>query len=415
MPLKTSDALVDPLISLKKEFLDNPYPTYARFREEAPVFWSKKGDYWLVSKYVDANDILRDLSYEKGPPKWKTMDPLIKLLPQLFPNLKQQFEFRGKSMLQQNPPDHTRMRGLVNKAFTPSMISRLRSHIQDIADKLIDQIEAKKTGEMDLVSEYAYLLPITVISEMLGIPEGDREQFKSWSQSLTEALEPTFSLPKIQKAGKANREIIQYLTPLVEERRKNPQEDLISALVQAEEAGDKLSYQELLANLILLLVAGHETTVNLIGNGTLALLRNPDQLALLRSKPELINTAVEEFLRYESPVQLVRRQCGQDLELGGQKMKEGQSMFLLIGSANHDPEQFANPEKLDITRTPNKHLAFGAGIHHCLGFSLAGTEGQIAINTLINRLPNLALKKDARLEVRKPFALRGMKAIPVGF
>lgn len=415
MPSKTSSALVDPLISLNKEFVDNPYPTYARFREEAPVFWSKKGDYWLVSRFAEANDILRDLSYEKGPPKWKTMDPLIKMLPQLFPNLKQSFEFRGKGMLNQNPPDHTRLRGLVNKAFTPAMISRLRTHIEDIANRLVDKIEAKKTGEMDLVAEYAYVLPITVISEMLGIPENDREQFKAWSQSLTEALEPSFNLSKLQKAGKANREIVAYLTPLIEERRKNPQEDLISALVQAEEQGDKLTYQELLANVILLLVAGHETTVNLIGNGTLALLRNQDQLTLLRSKPELINTAVEEFLRYESPVQLVRRQCGQDLELGGEHMKEGQSMFLLIGSANHDPEQFKDPERLDITRTPNKHLAFGAGIHHCLGFSLAQTEGQIAINTLINRLPNLELKAKQKLEIRKPFALRGMKAIQVNF
>lgn len=318
-------------------------------------------------------------------------------------------------MLNQNPPDHTRLRGLVNKAFTPAMISRLRTHIEDIANRLVDKIEAKKTGEMDLVAEYAYVLPITVISEMLGIPENDREQFKAWSQSLTEALEPSFNLSKLQKAGKANREIVAYLTPLIEERRKNPQEDLISALVQAEEQGDKLTYQELLANVILLLVAGHETTVNLIGNGTLALLRNQDQLTLLRSKPELINTAVEEFLRYESPVQLVRRQCGQDLELGGEHMKEGQSMFLLIGSANHDPEQFKDPERLDITRTPNKHLAFGAGIHHCLGFSLAQTEGQIAINTLINRLPNLELKAKQKLEIRKPFALRGMKAIQVNF
>lgn len=415
MSSKTSATLSDPLISLDKEFVDNPYPLYKRFREEAPVFWSKKGDYWIVSRYADANDILRDLSYEKGPPKWKTMDPLIKFLPQLFPNLKQQFEFRGKGMLNQNPPDHTRLRGLVNKAFTPTMINRLRSHIEDIANNLVDNALAKKTGEMDLVAEYAYLLPITVISEMLGIPEGDREQFKGWSQSLTEALEPTFSLPKLQKAGKANREIINYLTPLIEERRKNPKEDLISALVSAEEQGDKLSYEELLANVILLLVAGHETTVNLIGNGTLALLRNQDQLSLLRSKPELINTAVEEFLRYESPVQLVRRQCGQDLELGGQTMKDGQSMYLLIGSANHDPDQFKDPEKLDITRTPNKHLAFGAGIHHCLGFSLAQTEGQIAINTLINRLPSLELNTKQKLEIRKPFALRGMKAIQVGF
>ena len=406
--VKSSATLTDPFISLSKEFLDNPYPTFARLREEAPVFWSEKGKYWIVSRYQDANSILRDLHYEKGIQRWKAFNPLIKLVPQLSEQLK----FRGKSMLNQDPPDHTRLRSLVNKAFTPTMVNQMRSHIESIADDLIGQVEKRR--EMDLVAEFAFILPVTVIAEMLGVPPKDRDQFKEWSHHLTAALEPSPDIPRLMKAAGASQHLMAYLRPLIEERRKDPQADLISALVQAEEEGNKLSPEELVSNLILLLVAGHETTVNLIGNGVLALLRNPDQLDLLKSKPELLPTAVDEFLRYESPVQFVRRAAGGDMELAGQHLREDDMLFVLLGSANRDPNQFEHPDTLDITRTNNKHLAFGSGIHHCLGSSLAQLEGQIAIGTLLKRLPNLQLKTN-RLEYKVPFALRGVKTMPVTF
>ncbi len=399
--------LPDPIWHPTKEFLDNPYPILAQMRQ-APVMWSKAGEYWLISSYEEVNAVFRDVHYEKGFQRWKTVTPLLKLIPQLA----EQLQSRNRSMLNVNPPDHTRLRSLVNKAFSPSMVSGMRDHIAGIATKLIDQVEAK--GEMDVINDFAFVLPLTVIAEMLGIPVSDRERLRQWSHALTEALEPSAAMPKMLMAAKANKEMTDYLRPLVDERRQNPASDLISALVQAEEEGSKLTVDELMANLVLLLVAGHETTVNLIGNSVIALLRNPEQYALLKAQPELIDSAVDEFLRYDSPVQLVRRIAGSDLELGGQQILEGDTVMLLTGAANHDPEQFATPEKLDITRQNNKYLSFGAGIHHCLGSSLAKAEGRIALSTLLTRLPNLKLK-NVELDYRRPFALRGVKAIPVTF
>ncbi|MBK7839204.1 MAG: cytochrome P450 [Candidatus Obscuribacter sp.] len=316
-------AIPDPLIHASDEFYANPYATFSKLREEAPVLWSEKGKYWVVSRYEEVNAVLRDLHYEKGFQRFKTFDPIIKIIPQL----NEQLKYRSMSMLNQNPPDHTRLRSLVNKAFTPTMVSEMRQHIQDITDGLLDKVESK--GEMDLIADFCFVLPVTVIAEMLGIPPQDMNKFKGWSHSLTEALEPTVGAPTLLKAAQANKELISYLKPLVESRRKNPQSDLISALVKAEEEGNKLSEIELMANLVLLLVAGHETTVNLIGNGMLALMRNPEQMALLQSQPELIDSAVDEFLRYDSPVQLIRRSAGSALDLGGQQIQEDDTILLL--------------------------------------------------------------------------------------
>lgn len=224
----------------------------------------------------------------------------------------------------------------------------------------------------------------------------------------------TLDLGRINRANEANKELIEYLRPLVQERRKNPRNDLISALVEAEEQGSKLTEEELLANCVLLLVAGHETTVNLIGNGVLALLKNPDQLELLKKEPDLIQSAVEEFLRYESPIQLVRRVAAEDMELGGQKIGKDDMLVVLLGACNRDTEVFPNPDTLDIRRSPNKHIAFSEGIHFCLGASLARLEGQIAISTLFKELPDIHLATE-KLEFKHPFALRGLKEMPVRF
>ena len=343
--------LADPLKPLSPEFLNDPYPMYQRLREEAPVLWSDKGKYWVVTKYSDIHAIMRDLQYEKQLERWRQFNPVAKLIPPV----KNLMQSRSLWMLNQDPPDHTRLRSLVNKAFTPKMVSTLREHIKTLADELLKKLEDK--AEFDLVSEYAFPLPVIVIAKMLGIPAEDRDKFKAWSTRMTETLEPGFDLKHMNEANKANEELIEYLKPLVAERRKNPQNDLISALVQAEEEGHKLTEEELLANCILILVAGHETTVNLIGNATMTLLQHPDQLALVKNDPSLMPGAINEVLRYESPVQMVRRLAHSDMELGGETIKERDMVVLLLGAANRDPEMFENPDKFDIKRENNKkHL-----------------------------------------------------------
>jgi len=405
---KSSATLEDPVLHASQEFINNPYPTFERFRNEAPVFWSDKGKYWLVSKYADIQNILRDLHYEKGLQNSNMLNPVVKMLPPV----KEAIKSRSTWMLNQNPPDHTRLRSLVNRAFTPTMVNSMRGHIEDIANRLLDDVAQK--GEMDIVQDFAFPLPVTVIAEMLGVPPEDRQIIKGFSKRLTDGLEPGFDVGRITRANSAVQEFEDYLRPLVEERRKHAQNDLISALVAAEEQGDKLTLDELLGNCVLMLVAGHETTVNLIGNSVLALLNHPDQMELLKAQPELCVTAVNEFLRYESPVQTVRRMAAQELELHGQKIKTGDTLLLLLGSANRDPDHYQNADKLDITRADNRHLAFGTGIHHCLGSSLAEVEGQIAITTLLKRFPNLEMKS-TNVEFKFPFALRGPKELLVSF
>lgn len=402
-----STKLVDPLQPLQEEFLQNPYPSFKRMREEEPVFWSPKNKYWIVSRFDDIFGILKDLTYEKHLENWRQVSPLAKIIPPA----RKLTESRKQWMLNMDPPDHTRMRGLVNKAFTPKMVEKMRPHIKEIATSLL--AEAKQKEEFDLVSEYAFILPVTVIAEMLGIPASDRDKFKHWSNAMTESIEPGgLTMKAMMKANSANEELKDYLKPLVDKRRKDPKDDLISDLVHAEEEGEKLTEEELLNNCVLLLVAGHETTVNLISNAAKSFLLNKDQLELLKNDPALIHKAIVEVLRYESPVQLVRRLAHKDLEFKGKKMKEKDMLVLLLGSANRDPNAFENPDKFDITRDTKKHLAFGHGIHHCIGSSLAQAEGEIAISTLFETLPDLDLTT-TDIEIKKPFALRGPKELRV--
>lgn len=403
MPTST---LVDPLNPLLPEFLEDPYPIFRKMREGAPVCWSEKSKYWMVTSYDDVRAILGDMHYEKQLHKWKQVNPLVKLLPDVSPLLKS----RSAWMLNQNPPDHTRLRGLVNRAFTPKMVAEMRPHIQEIADKLIDGLAGK--SEFDLVSEFAFVLPVTVIAEMLGVPKEDREKFKKWSNAMTDTLEPSPNLDLFKKANQANIELFEYLRPLVAQRRREPKNDLISALVQAEDEGSKLTEDELLANCVLILVAGHETTVNLIGNTARCLLQHPDQWEMVKSNPDLVPGAVGEVLRFEGPVQVTRRLAGEDMELHGKKIKDGDMMVLFMGAANRDPEQFPDPDRFDITRDTKKHLTYGHGIHHCLGSSLADAEGQVALSTIIKRMPDLRLLPQT-IEMRQTFALRGAKQLMV--
>ena len=386
------------------EFLADPYPTYHRLRIEDPVHQSPLG-FWVLTRYEDVVAALRDPRLAK--------EAIAAFVAARFgvdvpPGI-------GLSMLDRDPPDHTRLRSLVSKAFTPRVVEGLRPHIQEIVDGLLARVEA--AGSMDLIEEFAYPLPVIVICEMLGVPVEDHERFKGWSLDIARGLDAIMLPPDSEVARSSmtsRRALANYFRELIAKRRASPRGDLLSALIAAEEAGDKLSEDELLSTCVLLLIAGHETTVNLIGNGTLALLRNPGELQRLRENPGLIGTAVEELLRYDGPVQRTARIPSSEVTIGGRTIAKGEMVMPFIGAADRDPAQFPDPDRLDITRADNRHIAFGWGIHFCLGAPLARVEGQIAINTLVQRLPKLALATD-RPEHRESLTLRGLKSLPVTF
>ena len=286
----------------------------------------------------------------------------------------------------------------------------MRPHIQHIIDELLDQVAAQDS--FDIIADLAFPLPVIVIAELIGVPVQDREQFKEWTGTLARSLDPVITPEIARAADRATESFVAYFTRLIAERRARPQQDMLSALIAVEEEGDRLSQDELLANVILLFAAGHETTMNLIGNGMLALFRHPDQLARLRADPGLIQTAVEEFLRYDGSVQMTARAALDDIEIGGKPIRKNQQTLILLGAANHDPARFANPDQLDIARQDNPHITFGHGIHHCLGAPLARIEAQLAINSLLRRMPQLRLATDA-VEWREMATLRGLRELPV--
>ena len=317
-----------------------------------------------------------------------------------------------QNMLGADPPDHTRLRGLVSRAFTPHMIEQLRPRIQQITDELLNAAQGQ--GQMDLVTDFAYPLPITVISEMLGIPAEDRARFRTWSQTLLSA----FSTPGQEAQAMAIGDtFIAYIKDLLVKKREQPGADLISYLLHVEEQGDKLSEKELISTIWLLIIAGHETTVNLLSNGTLALLQHPEQIRLLQQDPGLIVSTVEELLRYTAPVLFAgARWASMDIPFRDQIIHKGEVLRISSVAADTDPQQFNNPETLDITRQVNQHVAFGKGIHYCLGAPLARLEGQIAFSTLFQRLPNLRLACEPEQLAWNPIAnLRGLKSLPVAF
>jgi cytochrome P450 len=322
-------------------------------------------------------------------------------------------------MLGSDPPHHTRLRTLVNKAFTARTVERLRHRIQEIVDGLLDAVADR--GEMEAITEFAYPLPITVIAEMLGVPSSDRDFFRDASSKIAVALGPMNDMKVAMAAMEGRNQLVGYFNELIPKRQGDPRgvrgsgprdDDLISAMLEAEEAGDFLSHGELLAMLLLLLVAGHETTVNLIGNGMLALLRNPDQLERLRADEGIERSAVEELLRYDSPVQFTGRIAMQDVEIAGHHIKKGSGISTIVASANRDPEVFDDPDSLDLGRDPCPHLSFSAGIHYCLGAQLARIEGQIALSSVVRRFPKMKLASES-LEWRPAPILRGLVALPV--
>jgi cytochrome P450 len=386
------------------EFVADPYQTYHRLRATDPVHHSPLC-FWVLTRYEDVVAVLRDPRLAK--------EAIASVVAARF-GVEVPVGMR-LSMLDRDPPDHTRLRGLVSKAFTPRVVEALRPHIQQIVDGLLERVEP--AGSMDLIEEFAYPLPVVVICEMLGVPVEDHERFKGWSLEIARSLDLILQPPDsdlARRSVEARHALTDYFRGLIAERRASPRADMLSALIAAEEAGDRLSEQELMATCILLLVAGHETTVNLIGNGTLALLRHPDELRRLRENPLLIGSAVEELLRYDGPVQRTARIPSAAVTIGGRTIEAGEMVMPFIGAADRDPAHFPDPDRLDIARSDNRHIAFGLGIHFCLGAPLARLEGQIAINTLVRRLPKLALATD-RPEYRQSLTLRGLKTLPVAF
>src|SRR3954453_2939626 len=391
-------------------FRVNPYPTYRRLLAEDPVHRTPFG-MLALSRYRDCAAILRDhrsssdasnsnmyKQFMQGRNPEEVFGALAGMRPFLF----------------MDPPDHTRLRALVQKAFTPKTVENLRPRIQELVDDLMAPVMDR--GSMDVIEDLAYPLPVRVITEMLGVPLEDHDTFKGWSRELAGALDPDFATPDdvAQRRERAASAFVEYFQGLIAERRRTLRDDLLSALIAAEDEGNKLSEKELLSTLILLLVAGHETTVNLIANGVLALARHPDQLQRLRDDPVLVRTAVEEVLRYDPPVQFTARVALESMDLDGTTLEQGGQAILLIAAANRDPEQFNNPDTFDVGRQDNRHLSFGLGAHFCLGAPLARAEGQVTLETLSRHVGDLRLHVE-QPEYKENIVLRGLAALPVTF
>jgi len=391
-------------------FKANPYPFYARLRAEAPVWRATLRDRrtaWLVTRYEDVARVLKDDAFAKD--KLNAMDLEQRAKTPWIPGFLKPLE---RNMLDLDDPDHARLRALVSKAFTPRLIERLRGRIETLCEELLDAMKRqreRKSGT-DLVVGYALPLPATVIAELLGVPVEDKAKFHRWSNRLVSVSSGRDMLSALPAA----LSLVRYLRRLVERRRADPQDDLITALIRAEEADDRLSEDELLAMAFLLLVAGHETTVNLIASGTLALLEHPQQTERLRRDPSLAKPAVEELLRYTSSVEMAtERYAREDTQIAGTTIPRGELVLAVLGSANRDERHFEDPETLDLARDPNRHLAFGrGGVHHCLGAPLARMEGQIALNAFLRRFPGARLAPET-LRWRRGLFLRGLERLPL--
>jgi cytochrome P450 len=419
LPLRTlatvSAADADPGLFLdpfEPGFFDDPYAQYARLREEAPVHQSPLGP-WMLTRYDDVSRLLRDgsLSVEDDN---ATLDARAAALEGLGDDRRR----RGsRAILNLDPPDHTRIRRLVSKAFTPSRIDALVPGIQHLVDALLDDAEvaARESGDpVDLIGALAFPLPFAVISEMLGMPDTDRDRLREWSHTVVKILEPLVVADDVPALMEAGDHMNEHVRATIAWKREHPSDDLLSALIAVEEEGDVLSEDELVDQVTLLYLAGHETTVNLIGNGALALLRHRDQLELLHDDPTLIVNAVDELLRFDSPVQFSRRIALGPLELDGHRLAPGAVIFTLLGAANRDPAHFGrDADRLDLRRRDAPHhLSFGGGIHHCLGAFLARTEGRIAIGALVRRFPGIELATETPAWNGR-LVLRGLDELPV--
>jgi cytochrome P450 len=387
----------------------DPYPTYARIREMGRFVPTIYGGV-LLTHHADVFTVLRDARFSSNQRHQAGHDQFVEMANQI--GLGDLLELMQRVMLSADPPDHTRLRRIVSKAFTPRAVENMRPRIAAIVDGLLDDVEAN--GGAELVEALAFPLPVTVISELLGVPASDHELLRSWTADAVKALDPSDDMSVFFPAAEAIRAMRDYFDRLVTDRRRSPQDDLLSALIVAEDEGDRLTHDELLDTTILLFGAGHETTVNLISGGVLNLLRHPDELRRLRETPALITSAVEELLRFGPPVQLVARIATTDVELAGERIEQGTQFVPLIAAANRDPEAFAEPDRLDIGRVDNRHVSFGGGIHLCLGAPLARIEGQEAIGRLVRRFPDLQLTSDD-VEWKTTSTIRGPVRLPLNW
>jgi cytochrome P450 len=389
---------------MSPDFLRNPYPAFDMLRAADPVHRLPLG-FLVLSRHEDISFVLRDKRFGKTFAERMVLrnGPAIMDEPV--------FQSMSKWMMWVNPPDHTRLRGLVTKAFAARRVEDMRARIQHIVDETIDGIEAN--GEGDLIADFAFALPVAVICDMLGIPKADAHLFLDAVKNAAKLLDPnTLSRAEIDEANAHFGVMADYFARLFDLRRQNPGEDLTSQLIDAEEHGSKLTRDELIANIIQLFSAGHETSINLIGNGLLALFNYPDQLKLLRDRPELAANAVEELLRYDSPVQAAGRDAYEDVDVGGRTIAKGEAIVCLLGAGNRDPDAYAHPNCLDITRSNIRHLSFGGGIHYCIGAQLSRIEAEVALVTLLRRLPNLRLDAPDRPDWRLGFVIRALNRLP---
>jgi cytochrome P450 len=386
------------------EYRADPYPLYDWVRENDPVHRAPDGN-WVLVRYADAHTVLRDPRFSNNP-AW------------LGPEVVEQMgsspvrRVGSRLMMFLDPPDHTRLRSLVSQAFTPKVVESLRPRIQALVDELLDAVVDR--GEIDVLTDLAYPLPTIVICELLGVPLADRELFKDWSADASRLLDGYLE-PETQTQGlAAAMHLAAYFTDLIEKRRADPGPDLLTALISAEEGGQRLTHEELLTTATLLLLAGFETTMNLVGNGMLVLLQHPTELARLREDPALDRPAVEELLRFEGPVHITARIATTDVEVGGQLIGKGEQAAVVLAAANRDPVQFPDPNRVDVGRADNRHLAFAAGPHYCLGAALARIEARAAIGTLVRRFPDLELVT-TEPRWRDHFVIRGLKELRVAF
>ncbi|MET7692741.1 cytochrome P450 [Streptomyces sp. NPDC005483] len=388
-------------------FLADPYPAYAELRAAGRVQYYEPTNQWLVPHHADVSALLRDRRLGRTYQHRFTHEDFGRTAPSAEHEPFHTLNDHG--MLDLEPPDHTRIRRLVSKAFTPRTVEQLRPYVTDLAGDLVDRLVAAGGG--DLLTDVAEPLPVAVIAEMLGIPEEDRAPLRPWSADICGMYELNPSEDVAAKAVRASVEFSEYLRELIAERRKQPGEDLISGLIAAHDEDDKLTEQEVISTAVLLLNAGHEATVNATVNGWYALFRNPEQLAALRADHSLVPQAVEELMRYDTPLQLFERWVLDDIEIDGTTIPRGAEIALLFGSANHDPAVFRDPERLDLTRADNPHISFSAGIHYCIGAPLARIELAASMTALLEKAPTLALAAEPE---RKPnFVIRGLEGLRV--
>jgi len=398
-----------------ESFRGDPYAAYRRLRETAPVARQTNhfgGNFWILSRFRDVVSVLRDprASVERGfPPK---APPISGDTAQDLHPLARVLRAVSRIMLFRDPPDHTRLRGLVNKAFTPRTVERLAPRIEQLVDELL--VRPQADGGMDVIADLATPLPLLVIAELLGVPKEDYKSLKRWSDDLAIMLDGSVALQFAGRALPSAIQFIEYLRSVVEARRRAPQDDLLSALIATQEAGEGLTDDEILGTAMVLLAAGHETTTNLIGNGVLALLQHPGERARLVADPALLPSAVDEMLRFDPPVHATSRVLPEDLEIDGIVIPKRQEIGLLLAAANRDPEAFPDPDRFDVARRDNRHVAFGFGIHFCPGAGLARLEGRLAIAALLRLAPEMRLTTDT-LQWRPGFLFRGVEKLPIAW